>query len=104
MHRLFWQSLKIHLERNSIVVEAFFGMMFSTSKTLTLTLKLQTSCRSYCALMRMELKDVLVQSPDTDGTFFQLFRAAHHLEEVAAKHCSLGLSRTYTACCEQVQL
>ena len=35
--------------------------------------------------MRLELKSVLGQSLDTDGSFFQLFRAAHHLEEIAAK-------------------
>ena len=35
--------------------------------------------------MRPELKSVLGQSLDTDGSFFQLFRAAHHLENVAAK-------------------
>ena len=43
------------------------------------------SCRNYCVLMRLELKSVLGQSLDTDGSFFQLFRAAHHLESVAAK-------------------
>lgn len=35
--------------------------------------------------MRLELKSVLGQSLDTDGSFFQLFRAAHHLEDIAAK-------------------
>ena len=35
--------------------------------------------------MRLELKSVLVQSLDTEGSFFQLFRASHHLESVAAK-------------------
>ncbi len=35
--------------------------------------------------MRLELKSVLGQSLDTDGSFFQLFRAAHHLENIAAR-------------------
>lgn len=38
--------------------------------------------------MHAELKSLLEQSLDTEGGFFRLFRAAHHLEDLATKSAS----------------
>jgi hypothetical protein len=42
-------------------------------------------CRTYCNLLRPELSKLLEQKLETGQSFFTLFRAVHHLEQITLR-------------------
>ena len=55
-------------------------------------------CRTYCNLLRPELSRLLEQKLETGQSFFTLFRAVHHLEQVTLRWAPGVLGKSICPC------